>query len=711
MTIQRLLVANRGEIARRVFRTCRTLGIETVAVFSDADADLPFVREADSAVALPGNTPAETYLRSDLIVDAARRAGADAVHPGYGFLSENAAFARAVVDAGLTWVGPAPASIEQMGSKVEAKKLMADAGVPVLTELSPASVTEQDLPLLVKASAGGGGRGMRVVRNVDEVAAQVELASNEAASAFGDPTVFCEPYVERGRHVEVQVVGDTHGNVLVLGERDCSIQRRHQKVVEETPAPGLPDEVRQAMYDAARAAARAIDYVGAGTVEFLVQMTAGAPRFYFLEMNTRLQVEHPVTECVTGLDLVELQIDVAEGRRLAALDADPSVLDSTRAGSGHELTGRRGHAVEVRLYAEDPANEWQPQSGRLTRFDIPGVVTEFEVPASYGIRLDAGFDPGAEVGTHYDAMLAKVIAWAPTREQALRRLAATLAKSRIHGVRTNRDLLVNVLRHEAVLSGDVSTDFFDRHGLDELSTPPAGEDAVRLSAFAAALALAERDKAARREQRRIPVGWRNVTSQPLTSTFTVAGSSGDEVIVGWYGGRNGYRSADEWADDWADDGAGGRDVVVLEASADRVVLEELSGDGGATAPSGPDTSGVVRAFEVYVDGDRVDVESSLGHVALTIVPRFVDPADQVATGSLLAPMPGSVVSVVVEAGAQVKAGQPVLVLEAMKMQHTVSAPYDGVVTDVPVSAGEQVAAGAVLAVVHNESEAPEGETA
>jgi propionyl-CoA carboxylase alpha chain len=354
--MQRLLVANRGEIARRVFHTCRTLGIETAAVYSDADVGLPFVREADVAVRLPGSTPVETYLRGDLVVDAARRAGADAVHPGYGFLSESAGFARAVLGAGLTWVGPRPETVESMSSKVEAKKLMEKAGVPVLGEIAPGSVTEADLPLLVKASAGGGGRGMRVVRELGDVAPQVELAANEAGSAFGDPTVFCEPYVEQGRHVEVQVLGDTHSTVLVLGERDCSLQRRHQKVVEETPAPGLTEELREALHEAARTAAEAIGYVGAGTVEFLVS----GDRFYFLEMNTRLQVEHPVTELVTGLDLVALQVAVAEGRRL-----DPSLDVRHAAQRGEKVTGREGaggagrwrggHAVEVRLYAEHPA--------------------------------------------------------------------------------------------------------------------------------------------------------------------------------------------------------------------------------------------------------------------------------------------------------------------------------------------------------------------
>src|SRR6476659_4453909 len=309
--ITRLLVANRGEIARRVFATCRRLGIETVAVHSEADAGLPFVREADQAVLLPGNTPAETYLRSDLILEAARRTGADAVHPGYGFLSENADFARAVLDAGLTWVGPAPASIEQMGSKVESKKLMAAAGVPVLGNLTPETATEADLPLLVKASAGGGGRGMRVVRSLAELAGEIERAAAEAESAFGDGTVFVEPYVEHGRHVEVQVVGDAHGTVLVLGERECPIQRRHRKVVEEAPAPDIAAEVVRALHEAARKAAEAIGYVGAGTVEFLYDPER--ERFFFLEMNTRLQVEHPVTEAIFGVDLVELQLRVAEG--------------------------------------------------------------------------------------------------------------------------------------------------------------------------------------------------------------------------------------------------------------------------------------------------------------------------------------------------------------------------------------------------------------
>jgi len=646
VTIKRLLVANRGEIARRVFTTCRDLGIETVAIHSDADAGMPFVAEADVAVHLPGNTPAETYLRGDLVIEAARRAGADAIHPGYGFLSENAAFARDVAAAGLTWVGPSPESMEKMGTKVESKELMDAAGVPVLRQLDPDTATEADLPLLVKASSGGGGRGMRVVRSIGALRQAVELASNEAASAFGDPTVFCEPYVESGRHVEVQLVGDTHGNVLVFGERDCSLQRRHQKVIEETPAPGLSDQTRKALHEAARKAGEAIDYVGAGTVEFLLS----GDRFFFLEMNTRLQVEHPVTECVTGVDLVAVQIAVAEGQSLGAL----------------EVPAPKGHSVEVRLYAEDPANGYQPQSGRLTRFELPNVVSEFANPSSYGIRLDSGVGAGNEIGTFYDAMIAKVIVWAPTREQALRQLAGSLAKAELHGLRTNRDLLVNLLRDPVLIAGDMHTTYLDTTDLTSLTAGPGGQEALALSGFAAAVAIVAHARARAKVQARVPAAWRNVVSQPQLTSF-------EEIDVRWYGGH-GYRSADH-------------DAVVIDASPSRVVLS---------------TEGVARSFDVHVEGLRVDVESSLGHVALTRKPRFVDPAEQVATGSLLAPMPGSVIAVVTAVGDHVKAGQPILVLEAMKMQHNVSAPYDGVVSEIDVELGQQVSAGDVLAVVEEE---------
>ncbi|EGD44769.1 acetyl/propionyl-CoA carboxylase, alpha subunit [Nocardioidaceae bacterium Broad-1] len=623
--INRILVANRAEIASRVFRTARRLGIETVAVHSDADAALPFVAEADHAVRLPGNAPTETYLRADLVIEAAKVAGADAIHPGYGFLSENADFARAVEAAGLVWIGPAPESIEQMGSKIEAKKIMAAAGVPVLE--APASPVEADLPLLVKASAGGGGRGMRIVRSLDALAAEIAAAEAEAASAFGDGTVFVEPYVEAGRHVEVQVVGDGAGNVAVFGERDCSVQRRHQKVVEESPAPLLPDAVRSALHEAARNAAAAIDYRGAGTVEFLYD--AASERFWFLEMNTRLQVEHPVTELVHGVDLVELQIAVAEGVQGAVSTGSTSV---------------NGHAIEVRLYAEDPSADYQPQSGTLTKLEF-----------SSDARIDAGYTSGSEVSTFYDAMLAKVIVHAPTREAAIRRLVSVLRTAKIHGLVTNREQLIGILGSDAFRSGEVTTSLLAKEALLPSVDDPG-------AAVAAAVALAERTR-----RPGIPVAWRNVVNQPQRTVFE--DGSEDGVTVEWYGTRDGYR-------------IDGFDVI--EAGQERVVLEK---------------DGLRTTYAIAIAGDRIDVDSAFGHTALRKRPRFTDPATQTQPGSLLAPMPGSVVDVLAEAGSDVTEGQPLLVLEAMKMQHTVTAPTGGVLTQINVKPGTQVAAGEVLAVV------------
>ncbi len=650
--ISSLLVANRSEIARRVFRTCADLGISSVAVYSDADADAPHASAADAAVRLPGNTPAETYLRPDLLVRAATVAGADAIHPGYGFLSENAAFARAVLDAGLTWIGPPPAAIESMGSKIEAKQLMADSGVPVLAELDPGEVTESDLPVLVKASAGGGGRGMRVVRELADLAGAIDSAKAEAASAFGDSTVFCERYLESGRHIEVQVLADAHGTVWAVGERECSIQRRHQKVVEEAPSPLVDAPMRAELFDAARKAAKAIDYVGAGTVEFLA---TDQGEFFFLEMNTRLQVVHPVTECTTGLDLVALQIRVAEGEHLPA---DPPQCT--------------GHAIEVRLYAEDPAKEWQPQSGTLHALSISRVLAEFALPPRYGIRVDSGFESGSVVGVHYDPMLAKVIAWAPTRTDAARMLASALADAKVHGLVTNRDLLVNVLRHPAFLAGDTDTAFFDRHGLDALSAPLADHDARRLSALAAALADAEVNRAQARVLGGLPSGWRNVPSQPQHKVYTV----GDETFdVGYRLTRSGLLVA------------GGPGVELFAASPERVTL----GVGG-----------IRRVFEVARYPGSVCVDSPLGSVRLAPKPRFPDPEAAVAEGSLLAPMPGSVLRVAVAQGDFVQAGQPLLWLEAMKMEHQISASVDGVVVELDVKVGQQVEVGTVLAVVAQE---------
>ncbi|MFC9787197.1 biotin carboxylase N-terminal domain-containing protein [Rhodococcus sp. NPDC127528] len=651
--ITSVLVANRGEIARRVFASARSAGLATVAVYSDADENSPHVHEADAAVRLPGNTPAQTYLRGELIIAAAKAAGADAVHPGYGFLSENAEFAKAVQDAGLTWVGPPVKAIELMGSKVESKKMMDAAGVPVLAELDPALVTEDQLPVLIKASAGGGGRGMRVVRTLAELPGQLEGARAEAASAFGDPTVFCERYLETGRHIEVQVMADAHGTVWAVGERECSIQRRHQKVVEEAPSPLVEriPAMRAKLFQAAVDAAAAIGYEGAGTVEFLADEAGG---FFFLEMNTRLQVEHPVTELTTGLDLVELQLQVAQG---LALGEQPPV--------------QYGHAIEVRLYAEDPAQGWQPQSGTVHRFEIPGVDTEFGVPpATRGLRLDSGVVDGSVVGVFYDPMLAKVIAWAPTRSAAALQLAAALSRAKIHGLVTNRDLLVNVLRHPAFLAGETDTAFFDRHGLDALSAPAAAEESERVSALAATLAQAAANRRSAPVNGALPSGWRNVSSQPLRKVYESASGTYE---VDYRLTRNGGLVTEFVSG------------AELESATPEVVV--LTVDG------------LRRRFDVARYGDQVYVDSPLGAATFTAVPTFVDPASVVAAGSLLAPMPGTVIRLGASVGDRVSAGQPILWLEAMKMEHTIAAPADGVLTELDVAVGQQVDVGAVLAIV------------
>ncbi|WP_436757305.1 acetyl/propionyl/methylcrotonyl-CoA carboxylase subunit alpha [Streptosporangium sp. V21-05] len=698
--IRRLLVANRGEIARRVFRTCRDLGIETVAVFSDADADAPHVAEADHAVRLAGVRPADTYLSVEKIIEAARAAGADAVHPGYGFLSENAAFARAVPEAGLTWVGPPAGAVAAMGSKIEAKALMAEAGVPVLPGfVAGPGYSADDLdalftrtgetasgwavPLLVKASAGGGGRGMRVVRLTGDLPEAVESARREAASAFGDGTVFVEPLLESARHIEVQILADGHGTVWALGERECSIQRRHQKVVEETPSPAISPATRERLLDAAVTAARAIGYVGAGTVEFLVRDETVA----FLEMNTRLQVEHPVTECVYGVDLVEWQLRIAEGARLPASPPEPS-----------------GHAVEVRLYAEDPARDWLPQSGVLHRFEVPGVDSRF-APAPggrHGLRLDSGVEDGSEIGVHYDPMLAKVVSYGASRPDAVRRLAAALAGARIHGLVTNRDLLVEVLRHPAFLAGDTHTGFLEEHGLTGVGSPeehglsgtgssaehrladtgPSAEhglaDAepgrgrpgpVRLSALAAALAGAAANRAAATVQAGLPSGWRNVVSQPQRAAFA-------EAEISYRITRDGLRAE------------GFPDTVLVGATPSLVVLE---------------TSGVRHRFAVARYDGVTHVDSPLGSVRLTPLARLPEPVEHVLPGSLVAPMPGTVLRVDVKTGETVGAGQVVVVLEAMKMEHRIAAPAPGTVAAVNVTPGRQVEAGAVLAVIEEQA--------
>ncbi|MER5312206.1 biotin carboxylase N-terminal domain-containing protein [Streptomyces sp. NPDC002773] len=649
--ISSVLVANRGEIACRVFRTCRDLGISTVAVYSDADADALHVREADAAVRLPGAAPSETYLRGDLVVGAALAAGADAVHPGYGFLSENAGFARAVIDAGLVWIGPPPEAIEAMASKTRAKELL---GIAPLAE-----VTEADLPVLVKAAAGGGGRGMRVVRELGALEGALEAASAEAESAFGDGEVFVEPYVENGRHVEVQILADAYGEVWALGTRDCSLQRRHQKVIEECPAPGLPAALEASLLDTAVRAAKAVGYVGAGTVEFLVE----GGRAHFLEMNTRLQVEHPVTEEVYGVDLVALQIAVAEGRELPP---------GPPAG--------RGHAIEARLYAEDPAREWGPQTGVLHRFDVPGEVgagargglragaragVRDGVPAGVrvgvrdgvpaGVRVDTGYVSGDTIGVHYDPMLAKVVVHAPTRAEAARKLAHVLERAVIHGPVTNRELLVASLRHPEFLDAELlDTGFYGRN-LDALTRPLDGETHA---AVAAALADAAGNAG------RFGGGWRNLASQDQAKAY------GEHEVRYRPTRGGGYEVTTP------------EGVRVVSAAPDRVRLE---------------VGGIVRDFGVARYGDTVHA----GPHRLAARPRFPDPTAPQEPGSLLAPMPGTVVRVAdgLAVGDRVTAGQPLLWLEAMKMEHRVTAPASGTLTALHAAPGRQVEVGALLAVV------------
>ncbi len=653
--LQRLLVANRGEIARRIFRTCRDLGIGTVAVFSDVDADAPYVGEADTAVHLPGNAPADTYLRGDLVVAAGLRSGSDAVHPGYGFLSEDSGFARAVLDAGLVWVGPPPAAIEAMGSKLAAKALMVDAGVPCLPGVDATGLSVEELvgaadaigyPVLVKASAGGGGRGMRIVSRTADLAAAVESAQREAASAFGDGTVFLEKYVERPRHVEVQVMADAHGACVALFERDCSVQRRHQKVLEEAPSPAVDDALRARLCEAAVAAAQAVDYTGAGTVEFVLAPD-GTPAF--LEMNTRLQVEHPVTELVTGLDLVRLQLLVAQG-----LPLPPEVFHAQI----------EGHAIEARLYAEDPTRGFLPATGTLHWF---------EIPCGAGIRVDSGVESGSVVSPFYDAMLAKVLAHGATREEASGRLAAALAGAKLHGVQTNRDLLVRVLRSEAWRSGDVDTSFLERHDPAVLGAPLADGAAVGLHAVAAALAAAAGRRAGAPVLAGLASGWRNLPSALQQTSYAV----GDrEVAVGYAHRRDGTVVEV--------DGQAMLGVRVWSAADERVDLE---------------VDGLRRTYDVSTVGTATYVDSSLGATVLVEVERYPEPGSGLAEGALTAPMPGTVVRVDVEPGAAVTAGQVLVVLEAMKMEHAVRAQSDGTVAEVGVQAGQQVESGALLVVV------------
>jgi acetyl/propionyl-CoA carboxylase alpha subunit len=615
--VTRLLVANRGEIARRVIRTCRRLGISTVAVYSHADRYSPYVREADLAMPLPGNTAAETYLRADLLVQAALATGCTAVHPGYGFLSENAAFARTVHDAGLVFVGPPADAIEAMGSKIGAKQMMRAAGVPVLPDNTVESLAEIGLPALVKASAGGGGRGMRLVRSADELDDAIAAAQREAASAFGDGTVFVERYVEGGRHVEIQVFADHHGNTVALFERDCTVQRRHQKIVEEAPSPAVGPQLRERMSAAAVAAAEAVGYVGAGTVEFLLDSDGG---FFFLEMNTRLQVEHPVTEMITGLDLVALQLAVAGGEPLPPAALAPTIT---------------GHAVEVRLCAEDPYHGYRSSSGTFTRIEFPAID---------GVRIDTGVDTGSTISPYYDSMIAKVIAHAPTRAGAIQKLLRALSTAQLIGPVTNRTQLLDLLPRVDAEWHQLHTGWLDAQGA--LEAPPIEPAFVA----AAGLAVVRADAAARRVLPHVPIGWRSNPSDPQSVQV------GDHTVH--------YRF----------DRSG--------------TISHLTVDD---EPVGEQWLPAIDFIETEIVDDTVFV--SRGLYRFSIPPRFPLPDEAGRAGSLVAPMPGSVLRLLVAVGDSVAAGQPLLAMEAMKMEHQVVAPSAGTVAEIFVQVGQQLAHG------------------
>ncbi|MCK6554384.1 ATP-grasp domain-containing protein [Candidatus Binatia bacterium] len=653
--IRRVLVANRGEIALRIMRTCRAMGIETAAVFAAPDRHSPFVRTADAAVDIGAPVTGSSFLAIDKIVDAARRVGADAIHPGYGFLAENANFAQACLDAGLIFIGPTPEAIRQMGSKIASKELMVAAGVPTIPGFSAAGLSDADIaatasaigfPVLVKASAGGGGKGMRVVHESDRLEAALAAARREATHAFGDDTLLVERYFEAPRHVEIQVLGDAHGNIVHCFERECSIQRRYQKIIEEAPSPALDSTLRARMGAAAVAAGRAIRYRNAGTVEFILDRDRN---FYFLEMNTRLQVEHPVTEEITGLDLVRLQIEIAEGAPLPFRQEDLSFA---------------GHAIECRVYAEDPANDFLPSTGTIACWEEAAIA---------GVRYESGVATGSQVTIHYDPMLAKVIACAPSRTEAARRLVWALRRTRVHGVQTNIPFLIRSLEHPEFLAGNLSTHFIGDH-LGTGGERTAEDLAMdRSHALAAALWLQARRRARAPVLATIPSGWRNNPSQMQEVRFT----AGPDVAAVEYRLR-----------------AHGAVEARVDGTEHQVIVHSTDDDGIAM-----EVDGLHRRYRVVSRELTHYVSSALGSSTLHELARFPVAEREEVHGGCRAPMPGRILVVRVEPGAVVEKGAVLVVLEAMKMEHEVTAPETGTVQEVMVAPGQQVEAGDILVVV------------
>jgi len=656
---KKILVANRGEIACRVIRTARRMGIGTVAVYSEADRDALHVALADEAVRLGPPRPADSYLRGDRVIEACRKTGAEAVHPGYGFLSENAAFAGLCSENGVTFIGPGPSAIRAMGSKSAAKSIMQAAGVPLVPGFHGDNAPDEKLrsaadeigyPVLIKAAAGGGGKGMRLVRNAAEFDAALDSARREALAGFGDDLMLVEKYLEHPRHVEIQVFCDTRGNAVYLFERDCSIQRRHQKIIEEAPAPGVSAELRSAMGEAALRAARAIDYVGAGTVEFLLD---GSGAFYFMEMNTRLQVEHPVTEMVTGLDLVEWQIRVASG---AGLPLKQEELEL------------RGHAIEARIYAEDPAAGFLPASGRLTFLEAP--VEDRHV------RVDSGVLQGDEVSVFYDPMIAKLVTWDEDRERALARLARALSEYRISGPRTNLSFLYNLVSSEPYRQGRVDTHFVeDHHALLFHETP---EDRLRDLPLASLYLLLRME---RTTQARAGAGdpgspWNASTAWRLNAPAQhrgaiVVNGTAHEVPVQEVGSGRKRRFAIT---------AGGKTVLARGRLQGNDLIAVIDGHR--------------QTVQVVEDGESFTLFGQGGALEFSLAqPDYGDEREMAGGDVSAAPMHGTVVKLLAAAGEAVEAGQPLLVLEAMKMEHTICASSAGEITAFRVKAGQQVAEG------------------
>ncbi len=672
---QTLLIANRGEIACRVAATARRLGLRTVAVYSDADADAQHVRACDQAVRIGGPEPRDSYLKIDAILEAARASGAHAIHPGYGFLSENEQFARACEQAGLIFVGPPAQAIAAMGSKSAAKTLMESAGVPLVPgyhgdNQAPDFLHQQadaiGYPVLIKASAGGGGKGMRIVESSDAFLDALRSCQREAASSFGDDRVLIERYITKPRHIEIQVFGDQHGQYVYLFERDCSVQRRHQKVIEEAPAPGMTPERRQAMGEAAVAAARAVNYVGAGTVEFIAEQDG---RFYFMEMNTRLQVEHPVTELITGHDLVEWQLRVADGQPLPARQQDLAIA---------------GHAIEVRIYAENPDNDFLPSIGTLRTLRYP----EHAAFAPGPVRIDSGVRQGSVISPFYDPMIAKVITHGADREQARRRLIRTLADTQVAGVHTNKTFLQRLLGDASFAQADLDTGLIPRRHdalFPRIDTAPAAVLALAAGALLTQLGQSGRDRP------------QPGTADPWSSTdgWRVGGDYGLSLTLLMGEQRHDLR---------------------LERHAQGWQLHKTDGvhalDWQATpAPDMPGTShlriwldGTEHRGAVLQDGDQLHISLNGTDWGLTVF----DPLQAAGRdkeeghgGRLTAPMPGKIIALNVDAGTTVKRGDVLLVMEAMKMEHSILAPADGTVTELFFAVGDQVPEGAELAAMEH----------